>query len=434
MRTLYLAEKNSVAKDLGVILGVKARGSGFMETAEGDFISHAIGHLLQGLNPHEYYPEWKKWTMADLPMVPETWKVSPVDRTKAQLAVIGRLLQSCDRVVIATDAGREGEMIGREILDYFKFKGKIDRMWPNNMVVSEMKKALKTLRTDAATRPLYEAALARSRADWIYGLSMTRAVSIAGNVDGPLSVGRVQTPTLTILVNRHNAIRDFKELTYYELEASVETEKGHKLTLFHKPTEDKRILVEKDAMGLVSKANGAKAPLIVTTEPKKQAPPLPFKLSTLTKVCSAAFGLTADGVLKLAQALYDKKVLSYPRTDSEYLGTEQKLEMPAVIEAVRVTMPRQVDALMSQGTLFRPNLFDDSKLTDHHGIIPTIQSPGELSDIELKVYRVVALQFLRAMGQDKLYNQTVVRLDANGVDFSTTGNVLTRAGWTAIEL
>lgn len=433
MTTLYLAEKASVARDLVSILGMKSKESGFWITPSGDLVSNAVGHLVDGFDPHEYHEEWKKWNLAHLPMVPEVWKVRPHDKTKGQLMLLGKLLKSCTRVVVATDAGREGEMIGREILDYFKFTGKIERMWPTNMVLSEMKKALASLKSDAATRPYYEAALARRGADWIYGISMTRAVSIVGNVNGPLPVGRVQTPTLTLLVNRHKAIAEFKEQTYFELEAKIKTAAGHELSLFHKPAEDKRISVEKEAMGLAAKAKGAEAPLVVTCEPKKQAPPLPFKLSTLGKACSSAFGLTAKGTLEIAQALYDKRVLTYPRTDSEYLGTEQKTDMPDVIAAVRSTLPTQVDVLLAQGTVFRPSLFDDSKLTDHHGIIPTVQVPEGLKDIEMKVYRLVALQFLRAMGQDKLYDQTVVKLDANGVEFQTSGNVVTRPGWTAIE-
>lgn len=435
MTTLYLAEKSAVARDLATILGVKSKDVGFWVTPTGDFISHAVGHLVEALDPHEYHAEWKTWNLAYLPMVPEVWKVTPHLRTKAQLMLLGKLLKSCTRVVIATDAGREGEMIGREILDFFKFNGKIERMWPTNMVLSEMKKALASLKTDAATRPYYEAALARRGADWIYGLSMTRAVSIVGNVDGPLPVGRVQTPTLTLLVNRHKAIKAFKEVTYYELEAKVKTKEGHALSLFHKPAEDKRILTEREAMGLASKANGAEGELVVTCEPKKQAPPLPFKLTTLSRACSSAFGLTAKGTLEIAQVLYEKhKVLTYPRTDSEYLGTDQKLDMPDVIEAVRATLPGPVAALLKQGTLFRPNLFDDKKLTDHHGIIPTIQAPEGLKEIEMQVYRLVALQFLRAMGQDKLYDQTVIKMDANGLEFATTGNVMTSPGWTLIEL
>ncbi len=434
MTTLYLAEKASVARDLAAILGIKSKESGFWVTPSNDLISNAVGHLVDGLEPHEYHDEWKKWSLAHLPMVPEVWRVTPHEKTKGQLMLLGKLLKSCTRVVIATDAGREGEMIGREILDFFKWTGKIERMWPTNMVVSEMKKALVKLKPDAATRPYYEAALARRGADWIYGLSMTRAVSIVGNVNGPLPVGRVQTPTLTLLVNRHKAIVGFKELSYYELEAKIRTADGHELSLFHKPAEDKRLTVAKDAAGLAAKAKGAEGPLVVTCEPKKQAAPLPFKLSTLSRACSAAFGLSAKGTLEIAQALYDKKVLTYPRTDSEYLGTEQKADMPSVIEAVRATLPVQVDVLLKQGTLFRSNLFDDSKLTDHHGIIPTVQAPGELKDIEMKVYRLVAFQFLRAMGQDKLFDQTVVKMDANGVDFMTTGNVVTSPGWTAIEL
>ena len=365
-------------------------------------------------------------------MIPDTWLYKPEKRTSAQLKVIKTLLKDASRVVIATDAGREGELIAREILTYCKYKGRVERFWTSTLTPDDIRKALHALKPGSETEPLYEAALARQHADFMHGLSGTRAVTLAAG-DGQLyTLGRVQTPTLALVVKRHTAIAMFESKTYYELVAKVTTKSGKVITMTHAPDQEHRILSRASAEALAGKVQGFTGPLKVVKEKGKEAPPLPYSLPALQKDADRVLGLSAKNTLKVAQALYEKKIISYPRTDCRHLAASQKPEISGILDSVAKLFSAEVGKLRGMGVVLRDSTFDDSKLSDHHGIVPTTLS-GHLEGVELQLYSLVALRFIETLAPDCLFETTKVTLDANGVLFKASGKIIGSAGWKEIR-
>lgn len=435
MTTLYLSEKPSQARDIAAIIGVKRRDNGFLELTGGDYITWAVGHLLELADPETHNPAWGgRWTWEQLPMIPTTWKYEVVKRTKDQFKVIQTLLKKIDRVVIATDAGREGEMIAREILDHCKWKGKIERLWTSSLVAADIKAALGRLRKGEETYPLYEAALARQHSDNLFGLTGTRAASLAANVSREFfPLGRVQTPTLAMVVRQDLKIKNFKEQGYFELEANVRTKSGKELKMKHAPEEAERITSKEEAEKRKRQAEKAQGPLKVEKTNGTEGAPLAYSLPALQGDANKIFGFTAKNTLKLAQALYEKKALTYPRTDCQHLAESQIFEIEEVTAAIAKRFASGVEALMARGVITRKTTFNDAKLTDHHGIIPTKQYV-ELEGAELQLYTLVCQRYLQLLGPDCKFQSTRVSMDANGVPFKATGKVITDPGWQAIKL
>jgi DNA topoisomerase III len=434
MSIVYLAEKPSQAKDIAAVLGVKSRKTGYIEVSSNSVVTWVIGHLLEQAMPEEYKEEWAKWNWEHLPMIPDKWKNKVVKQKAAQLKVIGSLLKSATKVVIATDAGREGELIARETLEHLKWKGPVERLWTSSLAAADIKKALASLKPGSATIPLFEAARGRSHADWLYGMNGSRAVTLAAKEFGIVyPVGRVQTPTLAMVVRREWAIRNFKPVTYYELQATVQPESGQTFVMTHAPAEDKRILDRKEAERRKAQADGAQGPLKVTTSKGSESPPLPYTLSALQKDANKTLGLSARQTLTTAQELYEAKVISYPRTDCPYLAETQKGEVPATLARLDELYPAAVKALRDQGTSLRSSVFNDSKLSDHHGICPTSEK-GAIPANGAKLYALIAERYLRAIAQDCLFDKTLVEMDANGVPFKATGKVIKQPGWRGIKV
>ena len=365
-------------------------------------------------------------------MIPGTWLYKPEKRTSAQLKVLKTLLKDASRVVIATDAGREGELIAREILTYCKYKGRIERFWTSTLTPDDIRKALHTLKPGSETEPLYEAALARQHADFMHGISGTRAVTLAAGDGQVYHLGRVQTPTLALVVKRHTAISTFEAKTYYELVAKVTTKSGKVITMTHAPDQEQRILNRTTAETLVEKVKGCTGPLRVVKEKGKEAPPLPYSLPALQKDADRILGLSAKNTLKVAQALYEKKIISYPRTDCRHLAASQKSDIPGILDSVKKLFSAEVDKLRDMGIVLRDSTFDDSKLSDHHGIVPTALS-GQLEGVEFQLYSLVALRFIETLAPDCLFETTKVALDVNGVLFKASGKITRLAGWKAIR-
>lgn len=432
MTTLYIAEKPSQASDIAKVIGIASRQDGYIELKTGDQITWAFGHLLEQAAPDEYKEEWKRWSWEYLPMIPEVWKLNITKSGSKQFKIVSGLIKKASAVVIASDAGREGEMIAREMLDYCRFKGSIKRLWLSALTTSEIKKGLAALKDGSETEPLYQAALARSRADWMYGMNMSRAVTLATKKGQSFPIGRVQTPTLAMVVKRDLEIENFVSKEYFELEALLKTKNGHDLTLYHVPSEENRIYTKSVAEDLLKKAEGASGPLKVTKSKGKESPPLPFTLPALQKVAEKALGFTAAKTLSVAQSLYEQKAITYPRTGCPYLSASQKPEMNDIVENVSAKYPDPVSDLKKQGIVLRDSLFDDSKLTDHHGIIPT-QENISLSGDDLGLYKLIAIRFLQALGQDMLYDGMKIEFDANGVPFKATGKTITFEGWQSIK-
>lgn len=435
MSTLYIAEKPSQARDIAKVLGIAGNAEGYIPLQGGDNMTWAFGHLLAGKMPEDYNPAWKQWTLTALPLRPAVFEKLPAKGKSEQLAIIKKLMAKATRVVIATDAGREGELIARELLTYFRYTGKVERLWLSSLVESDIRKGLKALLPGDKTVPLYHAALAREESDWVYGLSMTRAATLALGADREvLPMGRVKTPTLAMVVKRCTDIENFKTRTYFELEAHCQTAGGHPLVLKHAPPEESRVHDKATAAALAKRAQGAKGPLRVVEKEERAKPPLMYTTPDVQATASNKFGMSAQGVLSVLQALYEKKVLTYPRTNCAHLGEAHKAEIPAMIAAIRSVDGAGVALLEKMGgPLLSPRLFDDSKLTDHHAIVPTGVPPVGLTTEESKVYGLVARRALQALAPDHRFKSTSVSLDANGVPLSASGAVDIDAGWTALK-
>lgn len=442
MKTVYLAEKPNQAADIAKILGAVGRKDGYIELKGGDVMTWSVGHLLETAEPKEYCELWAgRWSWGQLPMIPEEFKYKVsgegtqyYKKNQAQVKLIKSLLKTADRVVICTDAGREGELIARELMTYSKFKGKVERLWTSSLVASDIAAALGKLLPGAAKEPLYQAARARQHCDWIHGLTLTRAVTLAANVRGDFfPVGRIQTPVLALVVRRQMAIAAFKSDDYFELEAIVRSASGKTFKMWHAPAEDKRITVRAEAERLLKQAEGANSPLNVEKKPGKESPPMPYKMPSLQKDAIRALGLTAKRVLEVAQVLYEKKAITYPRTDCEFLASSQMGEVDETLATIAKRFSGAVEAVQKQGTNLRSSTFDDSKLTDHHAIVPTALFVP-LDGLELQLYTMVAQRYLQTISKDCQFDGTKVSMDANGVPFTATGKAITFEGWRAVKL
>lgn len=435
MHTLYLAEKSSQAMDIAKVIGIKGRGDGFIELATGDTITWARGHMLELADPAAHNEAWGgRWAWSQLPMIPAQWKYVVNKSTAGQYKIISRLVKEAKRVIIATDAGREGELIAREILEHCKFKGVIERFWTSSLVPADIKVALGKLKPGSATYPLYEAALARQHCDNMYGLSGTRGATLAANVRGDyFAMGRVQTPTLAMVVRRCLDVRNFDVQAYYELEAKVSTAEGKVFKMWHAPEEKDRITTMDEAVRRKAIAEGAKSRLKVERSSGREGAPLPYSLPVLQKDANRILGLSVKKTLEIAQKLYEVKATTYPRTDCQYLAASQMDEVNGVLDVVARRFGSGVAELKKYGIVKRTTTFDDSKLTDHHGIIPTAQFV-ELEGAELQLYTLICQRYLQLLGPDCKFDSTRVTLDANGIPFKANGKVITSPGWQALKL
>ncbi|MCC5611792.1 hypothetical protein LC612_34935 [Nostoc sp. CHAB 5834] len=436
MTRLFIAEKPSQAMDIAKVIGVKGRSDGYLSLNDGSVITWAVGHLVALAEPGDYNEAWKGyWKWDQLPMIPTTWKYKTNPKTSKQLTVIKNLLKTATHVVIATDAGREGELIGREILEYCRYKGPVSRFWTSLLTPPAIKAALAKLRPGSETYPLYEAALARSHADFMLGLTGTRAATLASGVRGDyFALGRVQTPTLAMVVNREEAIQSFEAVTFFDLEATVTSKAGKPFKMNYNPVDGEKLKDKAKANELMARAKGHTGPLRVKNTPETEAPQLPYSLPSLQKDANRVYSFTARNTLKLAQALYEKKAISYPRTDCPYLGKDLVADITPTLSVLSKRFPSAVAALTKLGIVTRSTTFDDSKLSDHHGIVPSTMHVEDLTGAELQLYTLISQRYLQTLAPDQKYVATVVTMDANGVPFKATGKAVTDPGWKAISL
>jgi len=328
--TLYLCEKPSQGRDIAAFLGAHQRQNGYLQ-GQGILVSWCIGHLLELAPPDAYNKRYKRWSLNDLPIIPQHWRLEPKKSTSKQLNVLQSLLKQSQTVVIATDADREGETIAREVLEHLHYSGAIQRLWLSALDKISIQRAFNTLKRNQDTLPLYRSGLARSRADWLIGMNLTRAFTLKANTKQVLSVGRVQTPTLALVIKRDREISQFKPVSYYAVEAFFQARDGllktqwlfdpkGKKHCFDKATAQALIQRCEQQNGIVSKAQ---------TQRKKQPPPLLYNLSALQQEASRRWAYGAQEVLNIAQALYEThKLTSYPRSDCEYLPLSQFNDVP----------------------------------------------------------------------------------------------------------
>lgn len=444
---LYLCEKPSQARDIARVLGASGRGDGCLQ-GQGIVVTWCFGHLLEQAEPDAYGEQYKRWNFASLPILPQQWKLDVKKSGAKQFNVIKALLAKTQHVVIATDADREGEMIAREVLDMCRYHGQISRLWLSALDDASIRKALAQLKPGAATESLYQAGLARSRADWLVGMNLSRAYTLAAQYNGQLtansgalSVGRVQTPTLRLVVDRDEQIKHFVPLDYWDVtaaclpDAAEQTFKANWIPQKGQQGIDAegRCLDSQLAEHVAASCKGQDAKVLrCDTERKRQNAPLPYELSGLQVEASRRWGMSAKQVLDVAQALYEThKLTTYPRTDCGYLPMSQHADAAAVFQALTQT-DRNLSALVAQANPSRKSkAWDDSKITAHHGIIPTAAkgSIERLSEAEFFIYDLIRKRYLAQFFPAYEYDQSVIELECQSYKFRASGRVDRVAGW-----
>lgn len=435
---LYLCEKPSQARDIARLLGARNRCDGYLYNASVT-VTWCFGHLLSMAAPEDYDPALKHWRAEQLPFIPAPWRQTIRPETQKQFRIIERLLKQADSVVIATDADREGETIAREILAQCGWRGPLQRLWLSALDDVSIHRALTTLRPGESTLPLYQSGLARARADWLVGINMTRACTLMNRRNrGVLSVGRVQTPTLRMVVERDQEIAGFTPRPWWRVDVRLHTDHTAFLAQWQ-PEEticddEGRCIRESAARRAAVQLQQAGTACVtdVTTRRETTPPPLAFTLSALQQVCSKQWGMAAQDVLDIAQRLYEiHKAITYPRTDCGYLPLSMHAEAPQVLAAL-IAADASLRPVATQLNLQqRSRVWDDSKITAHHGIVPTRKTVdrGEMNDNERQVYDLVRSHFLAQFLPDHEVDNTVLRLECTGETLVARGTVVRVGGW-----
>jgi len=459
-KTLVIAEKPSVAQDIvRALTPLAGKFEKHDEYFENDtyVVSSAVGHLVEIEAPEEFDVKRGKWSFANLPVIPPHFALKPVDKTKTRLNAVVRLAKrkDIDKIVNACDAGREGELIFRLIEQYAggaKPLGKpVSRLWLQSMTPQAIRDGFTHLRTNAQMQPLADAARCRSEADWLVGINGTRAMTAFNSRDGGFfltTVGRVQTPTLSVVVEREEQIRKFISRDYWEIHATFAAQAGEYPAKWFDPKHKKdaedsekkadRVWSQREAQSIADAVRGQRASVSEESKPTTQASPLLFDLTSLQREANGKFGYSAKTTLSIAQSLYERhKALTYPRTDSRALPEDyvpvvkQTFEMLAD-SGMRHLAPHALTAL--NGNYIKPTkrVFDNTKVSDHFAIIPTLQAPSGLSEAEQKVYDLVVRRFMAVFFPSAEYQVTTRISVAAGHSFKTEGKVLVKPGWLAI--
>jgi DNA topoisomerase-3 len=448
-KKLIIAEKPSVANDIARALGRFTRKGDYFESDD-YVLSSAVGHLLELAVPDEYEVKRGKWSFKHLPVIPPRFELAPLERSEQRLNVLLRLMKRKDvtALVNACDAGREGELIFRYIVQHARVKKPIERLWLQSMTPQSIREGFVRLRADKDMLPLADAAKSRSEADWLVGINGTRAMTAFNSKEGGFyltTVGRVQTPTLAILVEREEKIKAFTSKDYWEVHARFGAKAGEYpgrwFDAQFKKDDDaerkaERLWEEKRAAAIVAACQGKKGIATEESKPSTQLSPLLFDLTSLQREANGRFGFPARMTLSLAQALYEKhKVLTYPRTDSRALPEDY---LPTVKDTMKVLGATDAYATFARQVLkqswVKPNkrIFDNTKISDHFAIIPTLQTPKHLNEAEQKLYDMVVRRFLAVFYPAAEYLQTTRITRVQEYHFKTEGRVLQTPGWLAI--
>ena len=444
--TLIVAEKPSVARDIASVLGARGRGDGFLHGG-GWTVTWCIGHLVGLKMPEDYEGKsWDSWALEPLPMVPDSWGLKAIERTKDHYDKVAALLTSpgFDRVVNACDAGREGELIFGLVYELSGSTLPAERLWISSMTEEAIRQGLASLRPASQTAPLLDAAKARDRADWLVGLNATRALTLKvkqaqPHFRGVLSVGRVQTPTLGLLVSRHREIEAFVPKDYWEVHAQFDSPRGESYTgkLIGEGGEIRRFEAQAPAKTILG--HMGQGPGLITTCEQAQGrrnPPQAFDLTSLQREANTRLGLSAQRTLDLAQALYEKhKVTTYPRTDSRYITPDLASQLPSMFEGLRDFGPTEelMERFEFDPSQKRPHLVDASKVTDHHAILPTGKSAEGLAGEEEALFEMIARRTLAVLSPPALTSTTVVHTEVAGHTLLTRGTQILDPGWMAFE-
>ena len=449
-KVLIIAEKPSVALDISKALGGFTKAADFYESDQ-YVLSSAVGHLLEIACPEDYEVKRGKWSFAHLPVVPPHFDLRPIARSEDRLKTLVRLLKRKDvtGLINACDAGREGELIFRLVVQHAKAKQPVRRLWLQSMTPAAIRDGFTHLREDREMLPLADAARSRSEADWLIGINGTRAMTAFNSKEGGFyltTVGRVQTPTLAVLVEREEKIRAFKPRDYWEVHASFGAKAGQYNGRWAEPkfkrAEDdeharaERIWSQAAAEAIVTACAGKPGTVSEESKPSTQSAPLLFDLTSLQREVNGRFGLSAKNALGVAQSLYERhKVLTYPRTDSRALPEDYIATVRKTMEMLKDSSAYVVPAknVLKNGWV-KPNkrIFDNTKISDHFAIIPTLLAPKALSEIEQKVYDLVVKRFLAVFHPPAEFMQTTRVTEVEGHQFKTEGKVLVNPGWLAV--
>lgn len=435
-KILVIAEKPSVARDIARVLGCKKENQkqGFFQGND-YIISWAIGHLVTLAEPEDYDNKYKKWNIETLPILPEQMKLKVIKKTAPQLKILKKLMNSneVDSLICATDSGREGELIFRYIYDIVKCKKPFQRLWISSMTDTAIKEGFLKLKDGKEYDNLYLSAKCRSEADWLVGMNATRAYTIQYHT--LLSIGRVQTPTLAIMTQRQKEINNFIPEDYYEVEVEYkENFKG--IWTKENQTKIKTLEQAKSIADKVMNQTGIISN--ITKEEKKLPPPLLYDLTELQRDCNKKFGFSAQKTLTIAQELYEKrKMITYPRTDSRYLSDDMKKQISQVLEKLHMVERYQkyAEKLLSLPVLpLGKRIIDNSKITDHHAIIPTTKKINMdiLTDDEKKVYNTIVIRFLSVFYEQYIYMITKITTEVEKEHFLSKGTTIIQKGWTEI--
>ena len=422
---LVIAEKPSVAQSIAAVLGATQRKDGYLEGNE-YLVSWCVGHLVELAQPESYEEAWKKWSYESLPIIPQEWQHEVKSDTKAQYQILKKLMHDdrVDAVVCATDAGREGELIFRLTYNMAGCRKPMKRLWISSMEESAIRDGFHNLRPGSDYDNLYHSALCRQEADWLVGINGTRLFTVLYGGKA-LKVGRVQTPTLAMLVDRESKIMNFKKEAYYMahiMENGLDAVSEH----ISDKTEAERIAGACE--------NGQALVTSVVKEEKWVAPPKLYDLTTLQRDANRRFGFTAKQTLEYTQSLYEKKLVTYPRTDSQYLSDDMEGTAKNVIEAIFNSL------LFEQNIMFNPDIkriLNSKKVTDHHAIIPTMeiikQDLKAIPESEMKILSLCANRLLCATGEKHIYNSTKAVITCNNTVFKVSGKEVWKNGWKEFE-
>jgi DNA topoisomerase III len=449
---LFIAEKPSLARAIADVLPKPhQKGNGFIKASNGDIVSWCIGHLLEQATPEIYDPKYKKWVMSDLPIVPEKWILMPKDNTKKQFNILVDLINSADQIVHAGDPDREGQLLVDEVLNYCQLppskRKAIQRCLISDLNASAVEKSLQQLRNNQDFIPLSTSALARARADWLYGINMSRLCTIVGQKNGyrgVLSIGRVQTPILGLVVRRDLEIAQFVPKPFYEVFAVLQTKDNETFKAKWQPSEacapyqdeEGRVLVKKLAENVCQRIKGKPGTIDKVSNKKKElAPPMPFNLSALQIEMARKNGLSAQDVLDICQSLYEKhKLITYPRSDCRFLPEDHLKQIMGVKSAIENNCPELQTAIDQANFTLRSKAWNNKKVEAHHAIIPTLRKTKmtNLSDNEKAVFQVIATQYLAQFYPAYKYAELQIDVDIQGGKFIAKANQMLDEGWKSL--
>ena len=454
-----IAEKPSVARDIADVLGAREKKDGYIE-GNGYQVTWTFGHLCTLKEPHEYTPNWKSWSLGSLPMIPPRFGIKLISNPtyERQFHTIENLMQHADMIINCGDAGQEGELIQRWVMQKAGARCPVKRLWISSLTEEAIREGFAKLRDASDFQPLYEAGLSRAIGDWLLGMNATRLYTIKyGQNRQVLSIGRVQTPTLALIVNRQLEIQNFVPKQYWELktvyrdttfsailrkseeELVLEAEKQKEaIAAGKKPKkeEENRGIdpITDRERGLVLLNQIKNSPFTVTDVTKKEGREAPLRLFDLTSLqveCNRKFAYSADETLKIIQSLYEKKVATYPRVDTTYLSDDIYPKCPGILKGLR-DYETFTASLAGTALLKSKKVFDNSKVTDHHAIIPTGQHPQNLTDMERRVFDLIARRFIAVFYPDCKFATTTVLGEVESIEFKATGKQILEPGWRVI--